>query len=45
MPRRQELTINKRTADSLRVGDRDAVFWDSALPGFGRRGYPAGLKN
>ena len=45
MPKRQERTITKRTVDALSVEERDAVFWDKALPGFGIRVYPSGLKN
>ena len=37
MPRRQERVITKRTVDALSVEDRDAVFWDRDLPGFGIR--------
>ncbi len=37
-------TISKRTVDALSVQDRDAVFWDDRLPGFGVRVYPSGSK-
>ena len=37
-------TISKRTVDSLSVEDREAVFWDDKLPGFGVRVYPSGSK-
>ena len=37
-------TISKRTVDALSVEDRDAVFWDDRLPGFGVRVYPSGSK-
>ena len=44
MPKRQETAITKRTVEALSVEDRDAVFWDRDLPGFGIRVYPSGLK-
>ena len=44
MPKRGELTISKRTVDGLSVEDREAVFWDRELPGFGVRVYPSGRK-
>ncbi len=44
MPKRCRLKINKREVDRLSVEDRDRVFWDSALPGFGVRVYPTGRK-
>ena len=44
MPKRGELTISKRAVDALSVEDRDAVFWDRDLPGFGVRVYPSGRK-
>ncbi|MCY4394857.1 MAG: tyrosine-type recombinase/integrase [Rhodospirillaceae bacterium] len=37
-------SISKRTVDALSVEDRDAVFWDDRLPGFGVRVYPSGSK-
>ncbi|MCY4485599.1 MAG: site-specific integrase [Deltaproteobacteria bacterium] len=37
-------TISKRTVDALPVEDREAVFWDDKLPGFGVRVYPSGSK-
>ncbi len=44
MPKRQERVITKRIVDTLSVKDRDAVFWDRDLPGFGIRVYPSGRK-
>ena len=44
MPKRQETVITKRIVDALSVEDRDTVFWDRDLPGFGIRVYPSGLK-
>ncbi len=37
-------TISKRTVDALSVENRDAVFWDDRIPGFGVRVYPSGAK-
>ena len=37
-------TLSRRTVEALPVGDRDAVFWDRALPGFGVRIYPSGAR-
>ena len=36
-------TISWRTVEALKV-DKDTVFWDSKLPGFGVRVYPSGGK-
>ncbi len=36
--------ISKRTVDGLSVEDREAVFWDRELQGFGVRVYPSGSK-
>ena len=44
MAKLQYRTISKRTVDGLSVGDKDAVFWDRELPGFGVRVYPSGSK-
>ena len=44
MARRSDLRITKRTVDSLAVEDKDAVFWDHDLPGFGVRVYTTGRK-
>ena len=44
MPKRGELTISKRAVEALSVEDKDAVFWDRDLPGFGVRVYPSGRK-
>ena len=44
MPKRSQLRISKRTVDALPVGDRDGVFWDRDLPGFGIRVYASGRK-
>ncbi len=44
MPERQYRTLTKRIVDRLAVNGKDAVFWDSDLPGFGLRVYPSGRK-
>ena len=44
MPKRHYRTISKRAVDALAVQDKDAVFWDRDLPGFGVRVYPSGRK-
>ena len=43
MARLETKTISRRTVEALRV-DKDTVFWDSKLPGFGVRVYPSGAK-
>ena len=37
-------TISGRTVDALPVGDRETVFWDRDMAGFGVRVYPTGAK-
>ena len=44
MPKRAELKLSRSVVDGLSAGDRDLVFWDRALPGFGVRVYPSGRK-
>ena len=44
MARLEYRSISKRTVDGLSVGDKDAVFWDRQLSGFGVRVYPSGAK-
>ena len=44
MSERQYLTLTKRIIDRLAVNDKDAVFWDRDLSGFGVRVYPSGAK-
>ena len=44
MAKPQYLTLSKRIIDRLSVDDKDAVFWDRDLPGFGVRVYPSGAK-
>ncbi|MDE0280434.1 MAG: site-specific integrase [Gammaproteobacteria bacterium] len=44
MPEKQYRTLTKRTVDRLSVRDRDMVFWDRDIPGFGVRVYPSGAK-
>ena len=40
----QYRTLTKRIVDRLPVDDKDSVFWDRELPGFGLRVYPSGAK-
>ena len=43
MAKLQSMSISRRTVNALRV-DKDTVFWDSELPGFGVRVYPSGTR-
>ena len=43
MAKLQRTTISRRTVEALKA-DRDTVFWDSELLGFGVRVYPTGRK-
>ncbi len=43
MARLQTRTISRRTVETLKV-EKDTVFWDSELMGFGVRVYPSGSK-
>ena len=44
MPRRSTLALTGRAVDSLSVAEKDAIFWDRELAGFGVRVYPSGRK-
>ena len=37
-------TISRRTVEGLPIEEREAVFWDKELSGFGVRVYPSGAK-
>ena len=39
MARLEYRSISKRTVDGLSVGDKDTVFWDRELSGFGRQKF------
>ena len=43
MARFRTKTISRRTVEALKV-EKDTVFWDRDLPGFGVRVYPSGRK-
>ena len=44
MAKLQYRTISKRTVEGLSVEEKDTVFWDRELPGFGVRVYPSGSR-
>ena len=44
MAKLQGQTISRRTVEALPVGERETVYWDSSLSGFGMRVYPSGSK-
>ena len=44
MARLNSGTISRRTVEGLPVEEREAVFWDKELSGFGVRVYPSGSK-
>ena len=44
MARLNGTTISRRTVEALPVGEREAVFWDHELSGFGVRVYPSGTR-
>ena len=44
MPRRSTLSLSGRAVDALAASERDVIFWDRELAGFGVRVYPSGRK-
>ena len=44
MARLNSGTISRRTVEGLPTEEREAVFWDRELSGFGVRFYPSGAK-
>lgn len=44
MARLNSRTISRRTLEALPVGERETVFWDRELSGFGVRVYPSGSR-
>ena len=44
MPARVAVKLTMRSVDALSTGERDAMFWDRDLPGFGVRVYRTGRK-
>ncbi len=45
MPRRSEFRLTKRAVDALKTENRDTLFWDRDLAGFGVRVHSAGRKS
>ena len=45
MPRRSEFRLTKRAVDALKTGNRDTLFWDRDLAGFGVRVHATGRKS
>ena len=44
MPRRSTLRLTKRLVDGLKVEEKDTIFWDRDLAGFGVRVHATGRK-
>ena len=44
MARLERRSLSNRVVDGLRAGDRDVIYWDWDLRGFGVRVYPNGAK-
>ena len=44
MPKRSDLKLTKRTVDALKVDEKDLIFWDRELAGFGVRVHATGRK-
>ena len=44
MPVTRGIRLSVRTVGRLSVAEREAIFWDRDLPGFGVRVYPSGTK-
>ena len=44
MTRRKRQSLSSRAVDALPVGERDVIYWDRDLPGFGMRVYATGSK-
>ena len=44
MPKRSTLRLTKRIVERLKADDKDAIFWDRDLPGFGVRVHATGRK-
>jgi len=44
MAKLRRRSISKRTVEALPAGEREAVYWDSKLSGFGVRVYPSGSR-
>ena len=44
MPKRSTLRLTKRIVERLKVDDKDAIFWDSDIAGFGVRVHATGRK-
>ena len=44
MPKRSTLKLTKRIVEKLKAGDKDAIYWDRELAGFGVRVHATGRK-
>ena len=44
MPKRSTLKLTKRIVEKLKAEDKDAIYWDRELAGFGVRVHATGRK-